>query len=195
MFLFLAFLGCKSEIDNNTAATVKEPTKETIDDQSKNKTPPKGKPFSLASSSKVEWVGAKVTGDHTGGFKTVKGQVFVDEGKLNSLSAEIDINSLFSDDERLTKHLLGDDFFSAPKFPTAIFSSTKIEKDTIHGVLDMRAIKKEISFPATVNVTAQGVDIKAKFKINRRDWSINYNGKANDHIKDEVLIKLDVQYK
>ena len=202
--MLLAFLGCKSEIDNKTAATVKEPTTavETTAKTTAPKvvTPPpaekaKGKALSLDASSKVEWVGAKVTGDHKGGFKTVKGSATVDEGVLTALSAEIDINSLFSDNDKLTSHLLNNDFFEAPKFPTATFTSTKIEKDKIHGVLDMRAIKKEISFPATINVTAQGVDIKAEFTINRRLWKINYNGKPNDLIKDDVLIKLDAHYK
>ena len=194
--MFLAFLGCKSEIDNKTAATVKEPTKtseKTV--AKKSDTKAKGTGLALDPSSKVEWVGAKITGDHTGGFKTVKGSASVNEGKLTALSAEIDINSLFSDDDRLTSHLLNDDFFSAPKFPTATFTSTKIEQGKVYGILDMRAIKKEISFPATINVTAQRVDIKAEFTINRRLWGINYNGKPNNLIKDEVLIKLDVHYK
>ena len=39
------------------------------------------------------------------------------------------------------------------------------------------------------------VNIKSEFTINRRLWGINYNGRANDLIKDDVLIKLDVQYK
>ena len=102
---------------------------------------------------------------------------------------------MFSDSDRLTIHLLSEDFFEAKKYPTATFSSTKIENGTITGVLDMRMVKKEISFPATVTVKEQLVDIQSEFTINRRLWNINYNGRANDLIKDDVLIKLNVQYK
>ena len=59
----------------------------------------------------------------------------------------------------------------------------------------MRMIKKEISFPAKISVSQQAVDIQAEFTINRRLWEINYDGKANNLIKDDVLIKLNVQYK
>ena len=201
-------MACTSEIDNKQAAQVKDvvekktesvlkdtPKEDTPKANAPKKEPVKGTTLSFADTSKVEWVGAKVTGDHSGGFTVVKGSAQVDEGALLSLNAEIDIASMFSDSDRLTGHLLSADFFEAKKYPTATFSSTKIENGTISGILDMRMVKKEISFPATISVNEQGVDIQAEFTINRRLWGINYNGKANDLIKDNVLIKLNVQYK
>lgn len=199
-------MACTSEIDNKQAAEVRDvPEKKTVvskeveapkkQEQQVPKEKAKGKTLSYADTSTLEWVGAKVTGDHSGGFKVVKGSAQVDKGALLSLNAEIDIASMFSDSDRLTGHLLSADFFEAKKYPTAVFSSTKIEDGTITGILDMRMIKKEISFPATIATNEQSVDIKAEFTINRRLWEINYNGKANDLIKDDVLIKLNVQYK
>ena len=201
-------IGCKSEIDGKEAAVVKDVSssntaKPATDPATKvvDKKPEEKKIASsaggmkLTPTSKVEWVGAKVTGDHTGGFKTVTGEAKQEDGKLTSLTASIDINSVFSDHPKLTKHLLNDDFFSVAKFPTATFSSTKIEEGKITGILDMRAIKKQITFPATVSVSKESIDIKAEFSINRRLWEVNYDGKANNLIKDDVLIKLDVQYK
>jgi len=200
-------MACNSEIDNKQAAEVKDVEKKV--EAPKNETPKvespkeealkkestKGTTLSFADTSKVEWVGAKVTGDHTGGFKVVKGTAQVDEGALLSLNAEIDIKSLFSDSDRLTGHLLSSDFFEVEKYPTAIFSSTKIENGTITGILDMRMVQKEISFPAKIAIQDQVIDIQSEFTINRRLWGINYNGKANNLIKDDVLIKLNVQYK
>lgn len=206
MFVILAIMACTSEIDNKQAAEVRDvPEKATTsskqvevfkkEEQQGKQEEPKGKTLSFAETSTLEWVGAKVTGDHSGGFKLVKGTAQVDGGVLLSLNAEIDIASMFSDSDRLTGHLLSSDFFEAKKYPTAVFSSTKVEDGTISGILDMRMIKKEISFPATMTVNEQGVDIQAEFTINRRLWGINYNGRANDLIKDNVLIKLNVQYK
>ena len=172
MFIILAMMACTSEIDNKQAAQVKdvsakqtkqvETPKKEIQEVKKEV---KGKTLSFADTSKVEWVGAKVTGDHSGGFKVVKGSAQVDEGALLSLNAEIDIASMFSDSDRLTGHLLSADFFEAQKYPTATFSSTKIENGTISGILDMRMVKKEISFPATISVNEQGIDIQSEFTI------------------------------
>ncbi len=210
MFIILAMMACTSEIDNKPAAQVNVVVENKVEvsqteapkadapkteEPAKTKEPLKGTTLSFADTSKLEWVGAKVTGDHSGGFKVVKGTAQVDAGALLSLNAEIDIGSMFSDSDRLTSHLLSADFFEAKKYPTATFSSTKIENGTITGVLDMRMIKKEITFPATITINEQLVDIQAEFTINRRLWEINYNGKANDLIKDDVLIKLNVQYK
>ena len=205
MFVMLALIACTSEIDNKQAAEVRDvPEQEKVTSQQERKTKPEvqqkkkeevGTTLSFADTSTLEWVGAKVTGDHSGGFKVVKGSAKVDAGVLLSLNAEIDIASMFSDSDRLTGHLLSADFFEAKKYPTATFSSTKVEEGTISGILDMRMVKKEISFPATIVVSEQVVDIQAEFTINRRLWGINYNGKANDLIKDDVLIKLNVQYK
>jgi polyisoprenoid-binding protein YceI len=199
MFVFLLVLACTSEIDNKQAAEVKDvvvaPTKEVKKSSEDTKKKVSGDALSLSSTSTLEWVGAKVTGDHKGGFTVVQGSAKVEGDTLISLDAEIDISSMFSDSDRLTTHLLSKDFFESKKYPKATFSSTKIENGTISGVLDMRMIKKEISFPAKISVSQQVVDIQSEFTINRRLWEINYDGKANNLIKDNVLIKLNVQYK
>jgi polyisoprenoid-binding protein YceI len=204
MFILLSILACTSEIDNKQAAQVKDVSEKKAESpkvapKTEAGTKPadtkKGITLSFANTSTVEWVGAKVTGDHSGGFKVVKGTAQIDGDALLSLNAEIDIASMFSDSDRLTGHLLSKDFFEAQKYPTAVFSSTKIEDGTITGILDMRMVKKEISFPAKIVVQDQAVDIQSEFTINRRLWGINYDGKANNLIKDDVLIKLNVQYK
>ena len=87
------------------------------------------------------------------------------------------------------------DFFEVDKYAKASFKSTEISASSIKGILDLHGVQKEISFPATITVSEKSVDIKSEFTINRRLWGINYDGRANDLIKDDVLIKLDVQYK
>ena len=119
MFVMLTVMACTSEIDNKEAAEVKDVVEKKVESpkdespkiEASKKEPVQGKTLSFADTSKVEWVGAKVTGDHSGGFKIIKGSVQVDAGTLLSLNAEIDIKSLFSDSDRLTGHLLSTDFF------------------------------------------------------------------------------------
>ena len=181
-------LACASEIDNKQAAQVKEATTSAPNVASK------AGGWTLDPTSKVEWVGSKVTKDQKGGFKKFTGSAQVEGNELKQITADIDISSLFSDHPKLTKHLLNVDFFEVEKYATATFKSTEISKNHIKGILDLHGIQKEISFAATITQAEKSIGIKSEFTINRRLWNINYDGRANDLIKDNVLIKLDVRY-
>lgn len=154
--------------------------------------------------SKFEWVGAKVTGKHDGGFKTFSGTIRVPENKLENAvtTVEIDTTSVFSDEEKLTGHLKSPDFFDTAKFPKARFSSTSVKPGgaggathTITGNLELRGVTKSITFPAKISQSDSEVTVQAEFGINRKDFGILYAGKADDLIKDDVLIKLDLHAK
>jgi polyisoprenoid-binding protein YceI len=153
-------------------------------------------------NAKIEFVGSKVTGSHNGGFKQFSGAIdLAKEGIDKSrVSIDIDVNSLFTDAERLTGHLKTADFFDVAKYPKATFTSTKIEPataagatHTVTGNLEMHGMKKSISFPATIQAAADAVSVNAEFAINRKDFGINYAGKADDLIRDEVVMKLNVK--
>lgn len=156
------------------------------------------------SSSKVGFVGAKVTGKHEGGFGTFKGTVTIPDGdaEKGAVTVEIDMASVTSDSEKLTGHLKSADFFDAEKHPKAKFESTSVKKGgeggathTITGNLTLRGATKSVTFPAKVQVSGDGVVLDAEFGINRKDFGIVYPGKADDLIKDEVLIKLAIKAK
>ena len=57
----------------------------------------------------------------------------------------------------------------------------------------MRGVKKSVKFPATITITPADVAVKAEFAINRKDFGIVYAGKADDLIRDDVVIKLDLK--
>ena len=61
------------------------------------------------------------------------------------------------------------------------------------GNLDLHGVSKSISFPAAVQIADDAVTVKAAFAINRRQWNINYSGKANDLIRDNVILRLDLK--
>lgn len=156
------------------------------------------------TSSKVGFVGAKVTGKHEGGFGTFKGTTKIADNmpENGSVTVEIDTGSVTSDSEKLTGHLKSPDFFDTEKFPKAKFESTSVkkggEKDATHtitGNLTLHGVTKSITFPAKISASADAVTVNAEFGINRKDFNINYPGKADDLIKDEVLIKLDIKAK
>jgi polyisoprenoid-binding protein YceI len=158
--------------------------------------------FSQANSS-IEYVGAKVTGKHEGKLGTFSGNIQLVDGDptKSAVSVDIDVGSITSDNEKLTRHLKSADFFDVEKFPKATFKSTAIKAGgadgathTITGNLDLRGVTKQIAFPATIKV-GEGVQVNAEFAINRKDFGINYAGMANDLIKDEVLLKLKLDAK
>jgi len=154
--------------------------------------------------SKLEWVGAKVTGKHDGGFKVFSGTVEVPGGKVEAgkVTVDIDATSVFSDNEKLTGHLKSADFFEVEKFPKARFVSTAVTPGgaagathTVTGNLELHGVTKSISFPAKIRASESEVAIEAEFGLNRKDFGILYTGKADDLIKDDVLIKLNIQAK
>ena len=195
---------CASEIDNKPAATVEEvKPAPAIEQPSDEKSPAEAEAapvnsseWTLSTDSQLEWVGAKVTGDHTGGFQTFTSTIGVDGDQLQSIELSVDMTSVFSDNDKLTGHLRSEDFFEVDKFSTATFKSTGIEEKEIagsshliKGELGMRGITKAIAFPANVSVGEGEVTVAAEFSINRTLWNIVYPGKPDNLIKEDVLIK------
>jgi len=191
----LAVGGCKDPGADVTAATVDSPA------ETKAAAAPDGEATnSLAinpSNSKIEFVGAKVTGSHDGGFTDFAGKVVLAEPIENSqIELTLQTASLYADKEKLTKHLKSPDFFDVGKFPTATFRSIGIKKEgtghTITGDLTLHGVTKSISFPATISVSDARVEAKAEFSINRQDFGIAYPGMPDDLIRDLVVIKLSL---
>lgn len=155
------------------------------------------------TSSKIEWVGSKVTGKHEGGFRRFRGTVSLVDGAIekSSVTVDIDIDSLYSDRDKLVAHLKSADFFEVAKFPKATFASTEVKwggdkgaTHTVTGNLTLHGVTKSITFPATIRATpGGGIDVDAEFSINRKDFGIVYAGKPDDLIRDDVLIKLTIR--
>jgi polyisoprenoid-binding protein YceI len=149
-------------------------------------------------NSKIDFVASKVTRSHNGSFQKFSGSIDLVNNKPEESRVNIDIeaNSVMTDEPDLTKHLQTPDFFDVAKFPKANFTSTKIEPAganyNITGNFDLHGVKKAITFPATIQVAPDKVTVSAEFSINRKDWNLTYPGKADDLIRDGVVIKLSV---
>lgn len=131
-------------------------------------------------NTKVTFVGKKPDGKHEGGFKTITGSATVTDGKPETLKGEIeiDMNSMYTDQEKLTGHLKNSDFFDVAKYPKATFKIKKVEKTDkvygVHGELTMHGKTEPLSFPATVIVDATGLTISTTFPLDRTTWGVNY---------------------
>jgi polyisoprenoid-binding protein YceI len=213
-----ATVACESELDNKPSATVapadgKKAETPAKGEEKKGETPAKAEGDKApagdakaapagalkvdAAASSIEFVGAKVTGDHTGKFEKFDGSLTLKDGKPAAIEFTVQMDTVKTDAEKLDGHLKSPDFFDVAKFPTSTFKSTAIAASTAEGAthsitgdLELHGVKKSITFPATVT----GNSGKAEFKINRKDFKIEYPGKPDDLIKDDVLLKLNLVF-
>jgi polyisoprenoid-binding protein YceI len=144
----------------------------------------------------ITFVGSKPQGKHEGGFKTVTGTASVDKDDLTTLkiSLDIDMNTLYSDNPKLTTHLKSADFFGVKANPKSKFVSTKVEKSgddyKVTGDLTMLGKTKSITFPAKLAVTADGLTVTSSFTIDRTQWGMTYGaGKVDNDVKLTVSVK------
>jgi polyisoprenoid-binding protein YceI len=154
------------------------------------------------ATSTLAITASKPTRTHQISVGAFHGTAEVDGGKLEGgrVAFEVDMKSIKADDDKLTGHLQSQDFFWTEKYPTATFTSTEIKAGgdkgathTVTGNLEMRGVKKSITFPAIAQLTPEALALTSEFVINRKDWAIVYPGMADDLIRDEVVIKLDLK--
>lgn len=193
----LLLLGCsKNPAENVPAADVRSATNAAA-----NPAPEAtARTFAFGpGASSIDFVGSKVTGSHKGGFRTFAGEFTVVNGRLASTGHKLVINtsSLWSDADRLTGHLKSPDFFDVAKYPTSTFETLTVEPKgtnvTVTGNLTLHGVTKQISFPAQVEITDNGVNVAAEFFLNRSDFEMKYSGKADDLIRQEVVLKLKLR--
>ena len=146
-------------------------------------------------NTKIEWSGTKTGGKHDGGFEKVGGTATLTEKAGLKIEVEIDCDSLYSDDKKLTGHLKSPDFFAVKDNPKAKFVSTSVKRADkgflVTGDLTLLGKKKEVSF-ATDIVTGDTLSMKGSFEIDRRDFGMIY-GKGM--IDDKVTIRFKVDAK
>lgn len=190
-------LGCGNPADNVPKAEVSSDT----NTEGRASAPASSeKIFAITpKDSRIEFIGSKVTGSHKGGFTNFTGELKVDGSKLVGVGNKIviDMDSTWSDNGKLTAHLKSPDFFNVPQHPKAEFVSTAIEQQAtnqvVTGNLTLHGVTKQISFPAQIQVSEQSVDLNAQFVLNRFDFEIKYPGRANDLIRKEVVIRLNIK--
>jgi len=131
----------------------------------------------------------------------VTGTIMVPDNSIENaqINVTIDMISIWSDSKKLTGHLKNEDFFEVETYPETKFRSTSISKSDsgyeIKGNLTLHGVTKGITFPAQITITenASSLSATADFSIDRTDFGVNYKGKADNLIRPEVVIKLDLK--
>ena len=161
------------------------------------------------SSSKVQWIGTKPTGKHTGRFLLHSGKLYVKDTLITGGSLTIDMSSLKDLDlsasdtalqRKLETELKGPLFFDVDKYPVATFEITgasdfrpsvgndvmmKDANYNIQGNLTIKDITKNISFPACVKISKGVLTAEAVFNIDRTIWGMTY--RADKSVQDKLI--------
>lgn len=151
----------------------------------------------------IDFVGAKVTGDHRGRFEKPTGKLDMGaDGSIVGMEVSIDTQSVSIEPGKLEKHLRSADFFDVEKYPNARFELASIIGPSaegsgyqVTGDLELHGVTKRLTFPATARISEGSVSADASFKINRKDFGILYTGMADDLIKDEVLLEMKLEFR
>jgi polyisoprenoid-binding protein YceI len=170
------------------------------------------------AGSTMEWFASKVTGKHNGTLKIKSGELKIQGEKLVAGNFVVDMNTIKVTDitdaesnSKLAAHLNSEDFFNTAANPEALFELVSAEpianaaanapNYNLKGNLTIKGITKAISFPATVQITADAVNASAEFPIDRTEWDIKYgSGKffkdlADKAINDNFDVKLNISAK
>lgn len=159
------------------------------------------------TTSTIEWVGKKVTGQHNGTVNFKDGALVFKGKKLKGGIFTVDMTSLTATDlsgeyqGKLNGHLKADDFFGTEKFPTAklVFKKIGTKSANVYNVtadLTIKGITKPVTFILTVN----GNTATTAFNVDRTKYGIKYNSKSffesigDKAIYDEFELKVALKF-
>lgn len=149
-----------------------------------------------ATTSKVTWVGKKVTGQHSGTINVKDGTLVFVKKKLKGGLITIDMSSINTTDlkagqgkEDLDGHLKADDFFGTAKFPTAKIDF-KLIADNGNGKYTVTAdlTIKDVTAPVKFDIVVAGKTATTNLKIDRTKYGIKYgSGNFFENLGDKTI--------
>ena len=157
--------------------------------------------------SKINWVGKKLTGEHSGTINFKEGTLVFVKNKLKGGSFTVDMNSINTTDltgdykKNLDGHLKADDFFGVEKHPTAKLDF-KLISDNGDGTYNVTAdlTIKGITKPVTFVIAVKVKTATANLYVDRTKYDIKYKSKnffenlGDNVINDEFELKVNLQF-
>jgi Uncharacterized conserved protein len=140
-----------------------------------------------------------------GHFGHVSGEIRFDPADIakSSVNATIDVQGLDTGESARDAVLKSSSFFDVDKFPTATFTSTKVEKSSaglaITGNLTLRGITRQVVLtadgpngPIVGSDRKQHAGFSATVAINRKDFGIGASFPSSI-VGDQVKISIDLE--
>lgn len=149
------------------------------------------------NGSKVRFV-IKNFGINTGGtFGGLSGSITFDRSTLAtaSFNVSVETKTVDTDIEARDNHLRKAEYFDVEKYPKISFKSTKVTTTNkegylyLYGIITIKNVSKEISFPFTQTDKDGGMLFEGEFTLNRRDFGV---GGKSFSVSDDLSVELSV---
>ena len=141
-----------------------------------------------------------------GTFQNFSGAIVVAEDGTPSVTAEIAVDSINTNNEQRDGHIKSADFFDVENHPTATFRSTGVRADGDNYAVDGEFTLKGITKPVTLNLEFNGVNpgmghgevagFEASVVLNRKDFGIDIDmplETGGTVVGDKVTITLEIE--
>ncbi|NQV90821.1 YceI family protein [Candidatus Uhrbacteria bacterium] len=167
-----------------------------------------------AEQSSVSWQAQKRVGaSHNGTVQAQEGALVVQQGGVIGGSIVADMNTIADldlTDEKfntmLVTHLKSEDFFSVDTYPTASFAISNVEalnglegfSHRVDGTMTIKGIENDISFPANLTKTEEGIKIVGTMTLDRTLWDVRYGSDTffenlgDGLVEDEFQLSFDM---
>jgi polyisoprenoid-binding protein YceI len=150
-------------------------------------------------ASTITWKGNKVGGSHNGDIKVDNGMINVDGKTIKGGVFEINMASIVCKDltdadynAKFIGHMKSEDFFNVGKHPKSKFVISKVTPKggnnyDIAGILTIKDIAQEITFPAVITMTGGKLNAVATMKLDRTKWDIKYGSGLIGTAQDKII--------
>jgi polyisoprenoid-binding protein YceI len=142
-----------------------------------------------------------------GHFRRFSGQIVTGQDPLaSSVTAEIDLSSIDTNNAQRDEHIRSADFFEVETYPTMTYRSTGVRRDggdfVLDGELTLKGVTRTV--PLRLELGGFGPDayggtragFSARAEINRRDFGVNFNAALETGgavVSDKVTIQLEIE--
>lgn len=156
--------------------------------------------------SKVIWAGTMLgIYTHEGTLDLTEASLDLSDGKVAGGSFTVDMNTMVATDEnynpeqgstpeKLIGHLKSPDFFDVENFPTASFSITGSEGNTVTGMLTIRGKTHEEQVENVV-ITKEGdmVTITGDMTVDRKKYDVSWDSPVKDRVlSNDMELKIEL---
>jgi polyisoprenoid-binding protein YceI len=141
-----------------------------------------------------------------GTFQNFSGTIVVAEDGTPSVTAEIAVDSINTNNDQRDAHIKSADFFDTDKHPTATFRATGVRANGENYVLDGEFTLKGVTKPISLDLEFNGVNpgmghgevagFEASVVLNRKDFGIDIDMPLETGgavVGDKVTITLEIE--
>lgn len=152
------------------------------------------------------WVRHLMVSKVRGRFDKFSGAITVADDGTPSVTAEIAVDSVSTNNEQRDAHIKSADFLDVDTYPTATFTSNGVRNNGDHDVLDGDFTLKGVTKPVSLDLEFYGVNpgvghgevagFEASVVLNRKDFGINIDMPLETGgavVGDKVTITIEIE--